>query len=152
MCTSCTSSCQYHPRHQPHHQHSTQHTLSSDGQVWKIDSKFGDISPLTQHKLKRNSYYTMLRMFADCETIYQSCSAQNLYRKGPSRVLVLVRLAMLASNVDDMTSHETSNTSHWFVRLRLLSVHQRGSRQAASLDQSTFCTCAEHGVDERFHD
>jgi hypothetical protein len=27
----------------------------------------------------------------------------------PVLVLVLVRLAMLASNVDDMTSHETSN-------------------------------------------
>jgi hypothetical protein len=76
--------------------------------------------------------------------------------KGPSTLLVLVCLNMLASNVDDMTSHETSNTrrtSHWFVRLRLLSVHQRGSRHAArvmwtmtSLDQSTFCTRAEHGV------
>jgi hypothetical protein len=48
--------------------------------------------------------------------------------KGASTLLVfvLVCLAMLASNVDDMTSHETSNTcrtSHWFVRLRLLSVH-----------------------------
>jgi hypothetical protein len=54
--------------------------------------------------------------------------------KGPSTLLVLVWLAMLASNVDGMTSHETSNTrrtSHWFVTLRLLSVHQRGSRQAA---------------------
>jgi hypothetical protein len=70
------------------------------------------------------------------------------YYKGPSTLLVLVFvwLAMLASNVDGITSHETSNTrrtSHWFVRLRLLSVHQRGSRQAArvmwtmtSLDQS----------------
>jgi hypothetical protein len=55
---------------------------------------------------------------------------------------------MLASNVDDITSHETSNTrrtSHWFVRLRLLLEHERGSWRAArvmwtrtSLDYSLY--------------
>jgi hypothetical protein len=40
-----TASCQYHPGHWRHHKHSTQHVLLSEGQVWKIYSKFGDIAP-----------------------------------------------------------------------------------------------------------
>jgi hypothetical protein len=35
-------------------------------------------------------------------------SSLHLVSKGASTLLVLVRLAMLASNVDDTTSHETS--------------------------------------------